>query len=244
MAKEKKGDVYPEPRLKILVIEDDPAIRGFEVMQLRRADYEPVEADSGERAFEMLRIHQDIRMCLIDIGLPESETEGFELCRRIRAADQKMGIIMVSARSLEQDKVTSLMTGADDYIEKPFSTAEFLARVDTLFRRISVFGSVMADEIIQGPFCLNLRNRTLDKNGERIKMTSVEFLIMKMFMENPGKAVSRAEILDTVWGRDYFGELKIADVNIRRLRVKVEDSPEHPVHILTEWGYGYKWEIG
>ena len=139
------------------------------------------------------------------------------------------------------DKVTGLMTGADDYVTKPFSPAELTARVDALMRRSGVADEV-ADQIDQPPFLLNTRNRTLEKNGRRIKLTQMEYAIMKMFMENPGKALSREEILDLVWGRDYFGELKIVDVNIRRLRLKIEDNATNPTYITTVWGYGYKWE--
>ena len=95
-------------------------------------------------------------------------------------------------------------------------------------------------EISQPPFLLNTRNRTLEKNGQRVKLTQVEYSIIKLFMDNPGKALSREEILDSVWGRDYFGELKIVDVNIRRLRIKIEDDPTNPAYITTVWGYGYK----
>jgi DNA-binding response OmpR family regulator len=149
---------------------------------------------------------------------------------------------MLTALSQEMDKVTGLMTGADDYVTKPFSPAELTARVDALMRRSG--GSVAEEPVIQiqsDPFVLNTRNRTLEKNGERIKLTQVEYTIMQMFMENPGKALSREEILDRVWGRDYFGELKIVDVNIRRLRLKIEDNPTNPTYINTVWGYGYKW---
>ena len=132
------------------------------------------------------------------------------------------------------------MTGADDYVTKPFSPAELTARVDALMRRSGVADEV-ADQIDQPPFLLNTRNRTLEKNGRRIKLTQMEYAIMKMFMENPGKALSREEILDLVWGRDYFGELKIVDVNIRRLRLKIEDNVQNPTYITTVWGYGYKW---
>ena len=148
---------------------------------------------------------------------------------------------MLTARSQEMDKVTGLMTGADDYVTKPFSPAELTARVDALMRRSGVADEV-ADQIDQPPFLLNTRNRTLEKNGRRIKLTQMEYAIMKMFMENPGKALSREEILDLVWGRDYFGELKIVDVNIRRLRLKIEDNATNPTYITTVWGYGYKWE--
>ena len=140
------------------------------------------------------------------------------------------------------DKVTGLMTGADDYVTKPFSPAELTARVDALYRRTGGdIESVAADEISAPPFLLNTRNRTLEKNGQRVKLTQVEYSIIKLFMENPGKALSREEIMDTVWGKDYFGELKIVDVNIRRLRIKIEDNAQKPVFINTVWGYGYKW---
>jgi len=139
------------------------------------------------------------------------------------------------------DKVTGLMTGADDYITKPFSPAELTARIDALFRRVGNEVSADVSELKHGPFVLNTRNRALDKNGDRIKLTQVEYAIMKLFMQNPGRALSREDILAAVWGRDYDGELKIVDVNIRRLRIKIEDDTNHPTYITTVWGYGYKW---
>ncbi|MCI9352542.1 MAG: response regulator transcription factor, partial [Lawsonibacter sp.] len=168
--------------------------------------------------------------------------DGFEVCRRLRAMDNKIGIIMLTARTQEMDKVTGLMTGADDYVTKPFSPAELTARVDALFRRTGGDEAPLSpDEISDPPFLLNTRNRTLEKNGQRVKLTQVEYSIVKLFMENPGKALSREEILDTVWGKDYFGELKIVDVNIRRLRIKIEDNAQKPTFVNTVWGYGYKW---
>ena len=227
---------------KVLVLEDEANIRSFVVINLNRAGYETVEAATGEEALEQLRLNPDVRVALLDIMLPDMD--GFEVCRRIRAGNTKIGIIMLTARSQEMDKVTGLMTGADDYVTKPFSPAELTARVDALFRRAG--GAVAASgensgEISQPPFLLNTRNRTLEKNGTRVKLTQVEYSIMKMFMENPGKALSREEILDLVWGRDYFGELKIVDVNIRRLRLKIEDDAQNPIYITTIWGFGYKW---
>lgn len=223
---------------KVLVLEDEASIRSFVVINLRRSGYEPIEAETGEEAFEQLKKHPDIKVALLDIMLPD--TDGFEVCRRIRASDPKIGIIMLTARTQEMDKVTGLMTGADDYVTKPFSPVELTARIDALVRRSSG-EEIELGELSHGPFRLNTKNRTLEKNGARIKLTQVEYSIMKMFMDNPGKALSREEILSTVWGRDYYGELKIVDVNIRRLRIKIEDDATNPTYITTVWGYGYKW---
>ena len=223
---------------KVLVLEDEENIRSFVVINLKRAGYETIEAGTGEEALAALKANPSIKVALLDIMLPG--IDGFEVCRRIRA--NKIGIIMLTARTQEMDKVTGLMTGADDYVTKPFSPAELTARVDALFRRTGggeEEGS--PDEIVEAPFRLNTRNRTLEKNGQRVKLTQVEYGIVKLFMENPGKALSREEILDAVWGKDYFGELKIVDVNIRRLRIKIEDDPTNPAYITTVWGYGYKW---
>ena len=225
---------------KVLVLEDESSIRGFIVINLQRAGYEVIEAESGEEALEKLQKHPDTRVCLLDIMLPG--IDGFEVCRRIRATNPKIGIIMLSARAQEMDKVTGLMTGADDYVTKPFSPAELTARVDALLRRagdVPVRGDA---EIYQPPFLLNTGNRTLEKNGERVKLTQLEYSIVKLFMENPGKALSREEILDAIWGKGYFGELKIVDVNVRRLRLKIEDDAQEPKYISTVWGYGYKWD--
>ena len=224
---------------KVLVLEDEENIRSFVVINLKRAGYQTVEAGTGEEALEAVRSNPDIKVALLDIMLPG--IDGFEVCRRLRAMDNKIGIIMLTARTQEMDKVTGLMTGADDYVTKPFSPAELTARVDALFRRTGGGALRDADEIEQPPFLLNTRNRTLEKNGQRVKLTQVEYSIVKLFMENPGKALSREEILDTVWGKDYFGELKIVDVNIRRLRIKIEDNAQKPTFVNTVWGYGYKW---
>ena len=215
---------------KVLVLEDESSIRSFIVINLRRAGYEVIEAGTGEEALEMLQQHSDIRVALLDVMLPG--IDGFEVCRRIRATNSRIGIIML----------TGLMTGADDYVTKPFSPAELTARVDALMRRSGGSMEEHSGEISQPPFLLNTRNRTLEKNGKPVKLTQVEYSIMRMFMENPGKALSREEILDLVWGRDYFGELKIVDVNIRRLRLKIEDNATNPTFISTVWGYGYKWD--
>lgn len=224
---------------KVLVLEDEASIRSFVVINLKRAGYEAVEAETGAEALNQLRLNPDVKVALLDIMLPDMD--GFEVCRRIRAGNSRIGIIMLTARTQEMDKVTGLMTGADDYVTKPFSPAELTARIDALYRRTGGDEAQDTGEVRQPPFLLNTRNRTLEKNGERIRLTQVEYSIIKMFMDNPGKALSREEILDAVWGRDYFGELKIVDVNIRRLRLKIEDDPTNPAFITTVWGYGYKW---
>ena len=227
---------------KVLVLEDEPKIRSFVVINLKRAGYETIEAGDGEEALEQIRKNPDTKVVLLHIMLP-GEIDGFEVCRRIRAGNPQIGIIMLTARTQEMDKVTGLMTGADDYVTKPFSPAELTARVDALYRRAGGETLRDKDEISQPPFLLNTRNRTLEKNGQRIKLTQVEYSIVKLFMDNPGKALSREEILEAVWGKDYIGELKIVDVNIRRLRIKLEDDPQNPTYVTTVWGYGYKWGV-
>ena len=225
---------------KILVLEDEANIRSFVVINLRRSGYEPIEAENGAEALEKIKVNPDICLALLDVMLPD--IDGFEVCRRIRATGSKMGIIMLTAKSQEIDKVTGLMTGADDYVTKPFSPAELTARVDALIRRLGVGEDEKTSvEIVSGPFVLNTRNRTLEKNGTRLKLTQIEYLLMKLFMENPGRAMSREDILAAVWGGDFSGELKTVDVNIRRLRIKIESDPTEPEFLTTVWGYGYKW---
>ena len=224
---------------KVLILEDEVNIRSFVVINLQRAGYTVVEAGTGQEALDRLQEQQDIQVAILDIMLPD--IDGFEVCRRIRAGNKQMGIIMLTARTQEMDKVTGLMTGADDYVTKPFSPAELTARVDALFRRIGQDAAGNSEIMSQGPFVMNTRNHTLDKNGTRIRLTQVEYSIMKLFMRNPGKALSREDILAEVWGKEYDGELKIVDVNIRRLRVKIEDDTANPTYITTVWGYGYKW---
>ena len=224
---------------KVLILEDELNIRSFVVINLKRAGYDAIEAGTGMEALEKLAQNPDIGVAILDVMLPD--IDGFEVCRNIRTTNKQIGIIMLTARSQEMDKVTGLMTGADDYMTKPFSPAELTARIDALYRRIGNDSGADSEELRQGPFILNLRNRTLDKAGVRIKLTQVEYSIMKLFMQNPGRALSREDILTSVWGRDYDGELKIVDVNIRRLRIKIEDDTANPTYITTVWGFGYKW---
>ena len=226
---------------KVLILEDEVSIRSFVVINLKRAGYEAIEAGTGREALERLKENPDTGVAILDIMLPD--IDGFEVCRSIRATNKAIGIIMLTARTQEMDKVTGLMTGADDYVTKPFSPAELTARIDALYRRIGGAAEADPEVIVHEPFTLNLRNRTLEKSGRRIKLTQVEFAILQLFMQNPGRALSREDILTSVWGRDYDGELKIVDVNIRRLRIQLEDNTANPTYITTVWGYGYKWGL-
>ena len=224
---------------KVLILEDEVNIRSFVVINLKRAGYEAIEAATGQEALDKLRDHPDIGVAILDVMLPD--IDGFEVCRRIRATSRQIGIIMLTARAQEMDKVTGLMTGADDYVTKPFSPAELTARIDALYRRIGGDNVMDMELLSQGPFVMNTRNHTLEKYGNRIRLTQVEYSILKLFMQNPGRALSREDILSAVWGREYEGELKIVDVNIRRLRIKIEDDTANPTYITTVWGFGYKW---
>ena len=226
---------------KVLILEDEVNIRSFVVINIKRAGYDAIEAGTGMEALEKLKENPDIGVAILDIMLPD--IDGFEVCRNIRATNKQIGIIMLTARTQEMDKITGLMTGADDYVTKPFSPAELTARIDALYRRIRGDGEPDTELLQQGPFVMNTKNRTLEKNGERIRLTQVEFAILKLFMQNPGRALSREDILGAVWGRDYDGELKIVDVNIRRLRIKIEDDTANPTYITTVWGFGYKWGV-
>ena len=226
---------------KVLILEDEVNIRSFVVINLKRAGYDAIEAGTGQEALDRLRDNPDIGVAILDIMLPD--IDGFEVCRRIRANNKQIGIIMLTARTQEMDKVTGLMTGADDYVTKPFSPAELTARIDALYRRMGTDVSIDAEVLTRGPFVMNTRNHTLEKAGMRIRLTQVEYSILKLFMMNAGRALSREEILSAVWGRDYEGELKIVDVNIRRLRIKIEDDTANPTYITTVWGFGYKWGV-
>ena len=222
-----------------MILEDEVNIRSFVVINLQRAGYDVIEAGTGQEALDRLAENPDVGVAILDIMLPDMD--GFEVCRRIRASSKQMGVIMLTARTQEMDKVTGLMTGADDYVTKPFSPVELTARIDALFRRLGGSNSMVSEFLSQGPFVMNTRNHTLEKNGQRVKLTQVEYAILKLFMQNPGRALSRENILSSVWGREYDGDLKVVDVNIRRLRIKIEDDAQNPKFITTVWGFGYKW---
>ena len=229
---------------RILVVEDEDVIRDFEVINLKRAGYEVVDVPTGEEAiqvFERNPTHFDV--AVLDVMMPGMD--GFEVCRRIREKNSSIGIIMLSAKSQEMDKVNGLMIGADDYVTKPFSPSELVARVDALHRRVTVAAekaqAPAPSELKSGPFVLNMKSRTVSKNGRVLELTQVEYQILEYFFNNPNTALGRQDILNKVWGEGYFGDIKIVDVNIRRLRMKLEDAPSKPEFLLTVWGFGYKW---
>ena len=225
----------------ILLCEDESVIRDFVVIHLCRQGYDVFEAATAEEALDLYAQHRDvIRLAMLDVMLPGMD--GFALCERLRQQDATLGILMLTARSQEDEKVRALKLGADDYVTKPFSPSELLARVDALIRRVKANDdNGYREEIVAGEFALNLRNRTLKKNGALIELTQVEFQIMEYFLTHAGDVLAREDILSRVWGADYYGEDKVVDVNIRRLRMKVEDDPSQPQHILTAWGHGYQW---
>jgi len=228
---------------RILIAEDEDVIRDFVVINLVRAGYEVVDVATGEAAMEMFEQYGgDFDIALLDVMMPGG-LDGFEVCKRIRSRSDSIGIIMLSAKTQEMDKVSGLMLGADDYVTKPFSPTELVARVDAVYRRVSMAkqNNEPASQLVSGEFVLNLKSRSLTKNGKPVELTQVEFQIMEFFMGNPNIAMERSQILSHVWGENYFGDVKIVDVNIRRLRMKIEDDPSNPHHILTIWGFGYKW---
>lgn len=228
---------------RVLVVEDESSIREMEVLNLRMAGWEVLEAPTAERALELLHQNPPCDAALLDIMLPGMD--GLSLCETIRRDDADIGIIIVSAKGQEADKIRGLSIGADDYITKPFSVSELIARVEALARRVHRNAGESRDggpdQLVSGSFVLDEKSRMLYKAGRPIDLTQVEFQIMELFFQNPGTALVREKILEGVWGENYYGDVKIVDVNIRRLRMKIEDEPSSPKHILTVWGYGYRW---
>ena len=227
---------------KILVCEDEAAIREFVVLNLQKAGFEVCEAETGEDAVELFEKQGDFDVALLDLMLPG--IDGIEVCKRLRLKSDRIGIIMLTARTQEADKINGLSSGADDYMTKPFSPSELVARVNSLCRRMGVGSAkkVEEDGLSHGGYTLNIRTRCLETpEGRDIELTQVEFHIMEYLFSNYGQPIDRSKILNKVWGDEYYGEEKIVDVNIRRLRMKIEEEPSEPKHIITVWGRGYKW---
>ena len=231
----------------VLIAEDEASIRDFVVINLKRSGYDVIEASNGEEAIKAFDEHsEDIDIAILDIMMPV--VDGLEVCKYLRTQSKRIGIIMLTAKTQEMDKVTGLMVGADDYVTKPFSPSELMARIDAIYRRVSLTVDNTVEKkpdsaISLSEFVLDLRSHTLTKNGEPVELTQVEFQIMEFFFSNPNVALERNEILKFVWGDSYFGDEKVVDVNIHRLRNKIEDEPSQPKHLTTVWGMGYKWII-
>ena len=227
---------------RILVCEDEDVIRDFVVINLKRAGYDVTDVNCGEEALRVFESeHGNFDVALLDIMMPG--IDGFTVCKKLREKSSTLGIIMLSAKTQEMDKVSGLMIGADDYMTKPFSPSELTARVDAIYRRVcmSFMKSEESPIIESGPFQLNLKSRTVSKNGKLIDLTQVEYQILEYFMNNKNTALDRTSILNHIWGETYVGDEKIVDVNIRRIRMKIEDEPSSPQYSITIWGFGYKW---
>lgn len=231
---------------KVLIAEDEASIREFIVINLKRSGYDVVEAENGEEAINKYEEENgNIDVAVLDIMMPLKD--GLEVCKYLRAKSSKIGIIMLTAKTQEMDKVTGLLVGADDYVTKPFSPSELMARVDAVYRRVSIMnenekGAVANPDLTTvGDFSLDYRDRILYKNGSPIELTQIEFQLLDYLFKNPDVTLSRSDILNKVWGDGYFVDDKVVDVNIHRLRNKVEDEPTQPKHLITIWGRGYKW---
>ncbi len=229
----------------ILVCEDERAIREFVVLSLKRAGFQVLEADSGEAALRLYATApQPVDIALLDVMLPGMD--GFTVCRRLREQDATVGIVMLTARSQEPEKIEGLHSGADDYVTKPFSLNELLARVQALYRRVQVLRAKADDRYLEklerGDFTLDLRSRTLTVRNRTVDLTQVEYQILEYFFTHPRVCLKREDILRQVWGETHVGDDKVVDVNIRRLRMKTEEDPSNPRHLLTVWGEGYQWE--
>ena len=208
----------------------------------KRQGYDVFDVNCGEEALRVFdEENGNFDIVLLDIMMPG--IDGFTVCKKLREKSSTPGIIMLTAKAQEMDKVNGLMIGADDYITKPFSPSELTARVDAIYRRVCM--SFIKDDksmrLESGPFVLDINSRTVTKNGVSIDLTQVEYQILEYFMNNKNTALDRSSILNHIWGESYYGDDKIVDVNIRRIRLKIEDEPSNPQYIMTIWGYGYKW---
>lgn len=225
---------------KILIIEDEESIRKFIRVNLEIENYTVEEAESGELGLEIAKTY-DPDIVLLDIMLPG--IDGFEVCKELRSMEKTMGIIMLTAKNQDIDKIQGLEAGSDDYMSKPFNPKELVLRIKSLERRLVIEPVSPEKEIItSNRFRLDKKSRKFFKDGFEIILTPTEYQVMVLFLENPKKAISRDEILDKVWGEDFIGDSKIVDVNIRRLRSKIEEDSSMSGFIKTVWGVGYIWE--
>ena len=222
---------------KILLVEDEASIRGFLKINLKRNNFEVLETDNGEEGLRVALLERP-KIVILDVMLPG--IDGFEVCRILREKISDIGIIMLTAKGQDMDKIIGLEYGADDYIVKPFNPMEVILRIKAVLRRMGK-NEDESEMIKVGPFKIDLYSQKVSKNDIELDLTPKEYLLMKLFLENPKKAFTRDELLNILWGKNYFGDLKIIDVNIRRLRAKIEDNSSAPKYIETIWGTGYRW---
>ncbi|SCK01460.1 Staphylococcal respiratory response protein A [uncultured Clostridium sp.] len=223
---------------KILLVEDEASIRGFLKINLKRNNFEVLETDNGEEGLRIALLERP-KIVILDVMLPG--IDGFEVCRILREKISDIGIIMLTAKGQDMDKIIGLEYGADDYIVKPFNPMEVVLRIKAILRRIGEEEDDENEILKDGPFKIDLYSQKVSKNDVELDLTPKEYLLMKLFLENPKKAFTRDELLNILWGKNYFGDLKIIDVNIRRLRAKIEDDSSTPKYIETIWGTGYRW---
>lgn len=223
---------------KVLLIEDEPSIRSFLKINFIRNNFTVIEAVSGEDGLEKAALESP-EISILDISLPGMD--GFQACKALRKLLPKVGIIILTARNQDMDKIMGLEFGADDYMTKPFNPLELIARVNALLRRID--NNENNENIILHcePFLIDNKAKKVYKNNMELDLTPKEYQLMQTLIENKGKALNRDELLDSIWGYNYFGDSKVVDVNIRRLREKIEDDSSSPKYIETVWGLGYRW---
>lgn len=226
---------------KVLVVEDEQSLREPLVYLLQKEGYEVIEAEDGSQALEKFSAH-GADLILLDLMLPG--VSGNEVCRQIRQGSA-VPIIMLTAKDSEIDKVVGLEIGADDYVTKPYSTRELLARMKAILRRLSEAAPVVsADGVIEaGPVRIDSERHIVTVHGTKVAMPLKEFELLELLMENINRVLTRGQIIDRVWGPNYFGDTKTLDVHVKRIRSKIEDDPARPVHLLTVRGLGYKFEI-
>ena len=224
---------------RVLVVEDQRNLREPLVYLLQKEGYDVIEAEDGNAAIENFRT-LGADLILLDLMLPG--LSGNEVCRAIRAESQ-VPIIMVTAKDTEIDKVVGLEIGADDYVTKPYSTRELLARMKAVLRRGSEPVAQESGVLKAGPVVMDIERHMVTVNGEKIQMPLKEFELLELLMENVNRVLTRGQIIDRVWGSNYFGDTKTLDVHVKRIRSKIEDDPSRPRHLLTVRGLGYKFEV-
>ncbi len=227
-----------EVKVKVLVVEDEPSIRKFIAINLERSGFDVLEAETGEKGLEMAAAYKP-EVMVLDVMLPG--IDGFQVCARLREEMPELIIIMLTARGQDIDKITGLEIGADDYMVKPFNPRELTARIRTVLRRSEIIKTPDDTPLTYKNLVMDLKAQKFFKGDVEIELTPTEFAVLKMFMSNVGRALSRNEIFNSVWGKNYFGDLKTLDVYIRRIREKIEENPSKPQYIETVWGFGYRW---